>query len=387
MSKVSTDTLLTRGVKNTIPDKDGLRKLIESGRKLNVYLGIDATSTRIHIGHAVPLRKLKAFASLGHNVTFLIGDFTTLIGDTSDKKSERPILSKKEIEKNFKTYKKQASKILDFSKVNVKYNSEWLKNLNFEDIVKLTRHFSVGDFVNRKLIRERLSSNKRVRLDEVLYPVMQGYDSYHLDTDIQIGAADQTFNMQAGRTLNKNLREKESFILVVDYLMGVDGRKMSKSWGNAIWIEDSPNQMYGKVMSLDDKLIPQYLDLATSLEKGEVKKLVEKSKDDPMGVKKSLARQIVKEFHSANLSDSAQKHFEETFQEDMPKYDRKWKLKRDSTLLDLVAEFVTSKSEAKRLIKQKGVDIDSSAADDFNQKLKGGEKVKIGKKIFVEVVK
>ena len=199
------ETTLTRGVTNIIPEEKGLAKLLSSDKKLNVYLGIDPTATKIHIGHAVALRKLQEFVELGHNVTFLIGDFTALIGDTSDKNSERPILTSKEIEENFKSYKKQAKKILDFSKVTLRHNSEWLKKLTFTNIVELAQNFSVGDFVGRELIRKRLDEGTRVRLDEMLYPVMQGYDSYLLDTDIQIGGADQTFNMQAGRTQQKNL--------------------------------------------------------------------------------------------------------------------------------------------------------------------------------------
>src|SRR3990170_5559714 len=182
-------------------------------------MGIDPTATRIHLGHAVPLRKLQTLSELGHNVTFLIGDLTALIGDASDKDSERPILTGEEIRRNFKTYQKQAEKVLDFSKVSVRYNSSWLKKIRFEEILKLAQHFSVGDFVGRKLIRERLTSGKRVRLDETLYPVMQGYDSFFMDTDLQIGGADQTFNMQAGRTIQKNLRGKNSFIIVTGYIM------------------------------------------------------------------------------------------------------------------------------------------------------------------------
>lgn len=207
------EELLERGVANIIPGREALEKALRSEKKLNVYLGIDPTATRIHLGHAVPLRQLQAFAELGHNVTFLIGDFTALIGDTSDKDSERPVLTAEQIEENFQTYKSQAEKILDFSKVHVRHNSEWLKKLNFEEIVKLCQQFSVGDFISRELIRKRLDSGKRVALHEVLYPVMQGYDSYFMDTDIQLGGTDQTFNMQAGRTLQKNLREKESFVM------------------------------------------------------------------------------------------------------------------------------------------------------------------------------
>src|SRR3989338_8819835 len=259
----SIDELLSRGVENIIPNKEKLRALLASGKKLNIYLGIDPTATQIHIGHAVPLRKLNAFAKLGHNVTFLIGDFTALIGDTSDKDTERPVLTIEQIEANFQTYKKQAEKILDFSNVTVRFNSEWLKDLKFAEIVKLCQHFSAGDFLGRELIKKRLSEGKKVGLHELLYPVMQGYDSYFMDTDIQLGGTDQTFNMQAGRTLQKDLRGKESFILSNEFLTGTDGRKMSKTWGNAIWLDDSPNDMFGKVMSIKDELIIEYFTLGT----------------------------------------------------------------------------------------------------------------------------
>ncbi|MEK7451065.1 MAG: tyrosine--tRNA ligase, partial [Patescibacteria group bacterium] len=227
------DELLTRGVANIIPSKEELRKVLSSNKKLNVYLGIDPTATRIHLGHAVVLRKLEEFAKLGHNVTFLIGDFTALIGDTSDKDTERPVLTSEQIQENFKTYKKQAEKILDFSKVTIRYNSEWLNKLSFPEIIKLAQQFSFGDFGSRELIRKRIDAGKRVGMHEGLYPAMQGYDSYFLNTDIQIGGTDQTFNMQAGRTLQKNWRNKESFIIATEFLMGTDGRKMSKTWGNA----------------------------------------------------------------------------------------------------------------------------------------------------------
>ncbi|KKU91918.1 MAG: tyrosyl-tRNA synthetase, tyrosyl-tRNA synthetase, partial [Candidatus Amesbacteria bacterium GW2011_GWC1_48_10] len=229
---------------------------------------------------------------LGHQVTFLIGDFTALIGDTSDKDTERPVLTYTHIEANFQTYKDQAAKILDFSKVKVVHNSEWLKKLNFEDVVKLTRHFTLNDFISRELIKTRLTEGKSVSLPEVLYPVMQGYDSYFMDTDLQIGGTDQTFNMQAGRTLQKNLRGKESFVMSLAFLTGTDGRKMSKTWGNAIWLDDPPEEMYGKVMSVKDDLIIEYFTLATNVSQniiGEAKTRLG-SRENPMHLKKELAR-------------------------------------------------------------------------------------------------
>ena len=381
------ETTLTRGVTNIIPEEKELAKLLSSDKKLNVYLGIDPTATKIHIGHAVALRKLQEFVELGHNVTFLIGDFTALIGDTSDKKSEKPILTSKEIEENFKSYKKQAKKILDFSKVTLRQNSEWLKKLTFTNIVELAQNFSVGDFVGRELIRKRLDEGTRERLDEMLYPVMQGYDSCHLHTDIQIGGADQTFNMQAGRTLQKNLRNKESFVLVTGYIEGTDGRKMSKSWGNAIWLEDSPNDMFGKVMSIRDELILNYFNLATNIPSKEVAEIEKELKEaeNPIVLKTKLAETLVSELHSKEEAKKAKEHFEKTFQEGEPEF--KKEIENKGNLVSTIAQEAGSNSEAKRLIAHEAVDVDGETITDPTFKLKGGEKVQIGKKIFVKIRK
>ena len=382
------EELLTRGVVNIIPNKDSLKKLLDSGKKLNIYLGIDPTATRIHLGHAVPLRKLQALVKLGHNVKFLIGDFTALVGDSSDKESERPILTAEEIKENFQTYKEQAEKILDFSRVSVVFNGEWLSKLGFADIIKLCQHFSVGDFIGRELIKKRLTEGRQVRLDEMLYPVMQGYDSYHLDTDIQVGSADQTFNMQAGRTLQHDLRDKESFVLVTDYLTGTDGRKMSKSWGNAIWLTDDPKEMYGKVMSLKDDLIIQYFTLATAVPMTEIKEFKEKIEkgENPMNIKKKLAFTIVSELHDAVEAEKAQENFEHTFQHG--EFSRETKtILSQKTLIETIAQIpeVGSKSEAKRLINAGAVDVGGENIIDTGFPVKDGDNIKIGKKIFVKV--
>lgn len=384
------EEILTRGVANIIPNKNILSGKLMSGKKLNIYLGIDPTSTKIHLGHAVVLRKLNQFALLGHNVTFLIGDFTALIGDTSDKTSERPALTTKEIEENFKTYKKQAEKILDFSKITVKYNSQWLKKLTFEDILKITQHFSVGDFVGRELIKKRLGENKRVGLHEFLYPVMQGYDSFFLNTDLQVGGTDQTFNMQAGRTLIKDRKNKESFVLTTTILEGTDGRKMSKSWGNAIWLDDTPNDMYAKIMAINDELIPSYLLLATNLSLEQVKVFEKRlsSNENPRDIKKELAKIIVKEQYDENMAKKAQEEFESTVQnKEIPENMPLISVSKNKTVLDFLieAKFAQSKSEAKRLIEQGGVFINDVKIIDQNLIIKSGI-IKVGKKRFVKIV-
>ena len=389
MDKV--EDLLTRGVANIIPGKQELEKVLRASKKLNIYLGIDPTATRIHLGHAVPLRKLQAFAELGHNVTFLIGDFTALIGDTSDKDSERPILTSEEIQQNFQTYKKQAEKILDFSKVKVKFNSEWLNELTFPKIVKLCQHFSTNDFISRELIRKRLNEGKRVGLHELLYPVMQGYDSFLMDSDIQIGGTDQTFNMQAGRSLQKDLRGKESFVMAMEFLMGTDGRKMSKTWGNTIWLEDEPNDMYVKVMTIRDDLIIQCFTLATNVSLLEIEEMKKELKSNPMEVKKKLAHEIVTELYGKEAADMAAGHFKKTVQqkelpEEIPTISLPQSFISGATISSVLTKtgLAESKSEAKRLIEQGGVSVDNKIVTDPNSIFRG-KLIKVGKRKFTKI--
>lgn len=380
------DEILTRGVENIIPGKEALEKVLRSGKKLNVYFGIDPTATHIHVGNAVPLRKMQMFVSLGHNVTFLIGDFTALIGDTSDKDTERPVLTSEQIQENFKDYKKQAEKLVDFSKVTLKHNSEWLSKLNFEEIVKLCQHYSAGDFTSRELIRKRLDEGKKVGLHELLYPVMQGYDSYHLDTDIQIGGTDQTFNMQAGRVLQKDLRNKQSFIISNPFLEGTDGRKMSKSWGNAIWLDDEPKEMFGKVMSVKDDLIVQYFTLATSLpldEIEEIKKELESGKN-PMLAKKTLAHQIVKELSSEETAELAENAWDDTFSKKIFPTESAV-LVSGTTISEVIQNSGETSSEVKRHISGGAVDLNGQKVIDRNQLVASGDEIRFGDKKFIKV--
>ncbi|MCL6096454.1 MAG: tyrosine--tRNA ligase [Patescibacteria group bacterium] len=384
------EELLTRGVANIIPGKAELEKLLRSGKKLNVYLGIDPTATKIHLGHTVGLRKLQAFASLGHNVTFLIGDFTALIGDTSDKDAERPSLTSKEIGENFQTYKKQAEKVLDFSKVKIRYNSEWLKKLSYEEILKLNQHFSANDFLSRELIKKRISEGKRVGLHEFSYPVMQGYDSYFLDTDIQIGGTDQIFNMQAGRTLQKDLRHKESFVLTTPILEGPDGRKMSKSYGNAIWLDDTPNDMYAKAMAINDDLITQYFTLATNLPLDKISDYEKKLKsENPINIKKELAYLIVSELYDKKSADEAQEIFEKTVQrKELPTNLPFFTPASGASIAGTVSAWGNiSASEVKRITHQHGLEVNGKTIDSnqINQKAEEGMIIKVGKKIPFKV--
>lgn len=384
------DKVLTRGVANIIPGKEELEKLLDSGKKLNVYLGIDPTAPRIHLGHAVPLIKLQKFAEMGHNVTLVIGDFTALIGDTSDKDTERPVLTSEQIEENFKTYKVQAEKILDFSKIKVRHNSEWLDKLSPRDFVRLTQKFSLGDFISRELIKKRLAGDARIGLHEVLYPVMQGYDSYFMDTDVQIGGADQTFNMQSGRTLQRLLRNKESYVLATEFLMGTDGRKMSKSWGNAIWLDDSPTEMYRKIMSINDDLIITYFTLATRTPNEEIEEVKKLAEISPMEAKKKLANTIVSYLHSEQDAKNANEEFEKTVQkkeapEEIEEYITEAGKNIESMLLE--SHLIGSKSELKRLIEQNGIEVNGEKLELINleREPKNGMVVKVGKHKFLKI--
>ena len=393
--------LFTRGVVNIIPNLESLQKRLESG-PMKIYFGIDPTATRIHIGHAVGLRKLQAFLEAGHEVTFLIGDFTSLIGDTSDKDSERPVLTSEQINQNFAIYEQQASKILDFSRVIVRHNSEWLSNLNFTDIVKLCQHFSAGDFYSRELIRKRLDEGKRVGLHEVLYAVMQGYDFYHLDADLQIGGTDQTFNMQAGRTLQKDLRNKDAFVMSLGYLTGTDGRKMSKSWSNAIWIEDEPKEMYGKLMSIHDELIIEYFTLATKVELEKIEEIKHglENGNNPMEFKKLLAHQIVSDLYSKTEAEEAADHFRLTVQEGgLPDEIKEVRISSQNSdgstsyinmqPIQIVTQSAgISNSEARRLIEQGAVTLNEiKITDPFTPiEIPNSSILKVGKRNYFKLV-
>lgn len=377
------EDILDRSVANIIPGKSELIKTLKSEKKLNIYLGIDPTSTQIHLGHAVSLRLLQKFAELGHNVTFLIGDFTALIGDSSDKQTERPKLSKKEIEENFKTYKEQASKLLDFSKVQVKYNSEWNNQIKFEDLLNISSVFSLNDFISRELIKKRLNEGKRVGLSETFYPLIQAYDAYTLKTDIQIGGTDQTFNMQAGRNLIKQKENRDSFVITTNFLMGTDGRKMSKSWGNAIWLNDQPFEMYRKILAINDDLIKDYYLLATGISLDKIPN-DEQIKNNPVEQKKNLAREIVGQLHGEEEAKHAEEKFENEVQgdkipDDIPQIDV-----NEGDIID--ADFLVnnslanSKSDAKRLFEQNGVSI-------YDEKIKSGYQIKKSELIILRIGK
>lgn len=383
--------IITRGVENIIPSKEALVKKLSGDDKLNVYFGIDPTAPKIHIGHAFNLRKLQKLVELGHNVKFLVGDFTALVGDTSDKNDERPQLTEEEINTNVEGYKRQAQKFLDFDSIGEVRNSSWLKKLTFNDIMKLMRHFSINDFTSRELIRGRLDEGKRVGLVETIYPLMQGYDSYFMDTDLQLGATDQTFNMQSGRKLQKALRDKESFVLSSGYLPGTDGRKMSKSWGNAIWVDDAPEDVFGKVMSISDDVVNDYFIFATNLSVDEIEKHMAIFSSEPMETKRALARHITSEIHGIEVVEVAERHFQSTVvdkvaDDDAPEINFSKGTSEELGLVLVLAGLVESNSQVRRLLEQGAIRVNGEkiqAGDKLD--LKSADEVRVGKRRFARI--
>lgn len=304
------ETLLSRSVSEVIPSPDSLRKLLTSGKRLRIKLGIDPTSPHLHIGRAVTLLKLRDFQDLGHTIVFIIGDATGVVGDTSDKNSERPMLSRSAIEKNLTAYVAQVEKILDRRQMEVRHNSEWLLKLNYAEIGEQANAFSVADFIARDNIKRRLDEGKRVSLREVLYPLMQGYDSVAVEADVELGGTDQRFNLLAGRVLQEKAGQAPQHIVMTEIIPGTDGRKMSSSWGNTINLSDEPNDMFGKVMGIPDTLVETYLVHATRLVGARIRDICALH---PRDAKMALAHEIVRMYYSVSVAQKAQEHFVRTF--------------------------------------------------------------------------
>ena len=348
------EELLTRGVTEVI-DKDRLKARLLSGEKLRVKLGIDPTSPDIHIGRAIPLLKLRDFQKQGHKVVFIIGDFTSVIGDTSDKESERPMLTKEEVERNQKTYFEQAGKLIDLEQTELRRNSEWLEPLTFREIGEQANLFSVADFIARENIAKRLSQGKRVSLREVLYPLMQGYDSVAVKADIELGGTDQRFNLLAGRTMQIKYGQRPQDIILNPLIPGLDGRKMSSSWDNTISLTSAPNDMYGKVMSMADENVKEYFEFCTRVPMEEIEKI---TKEHPKEAKMKLAWEIVALYHSKDAAEKAQKNFVETFsKKGIPTDTEIIKASVGTNLADLLIEsgLIDSKTEWRRLVEDGAV--------------------------------
>lgn len=382
--KISTDEakideLLSRSVVEVIPSRDALKKVLTSGKRLRIKLGIDPTSPNIHIGRSVALLKLKDFQELGHQLVSIVGDFTGVIGDTSDKDAERPMLTSDVIESNKAKYFEQAGKVINAKAAELRYNSEWLSKLGYKEIGEQADQFSVSDFTARELIKKRLDEGKRVSLRETLYPLMQGYDSVAIKSDVEIGGTDQRFNMLAGRTLQKYYGQPEQFVLILGPLLpGTDGRKMSSSWGNTINLEEEPSEMFGKLMSIPDNLTREYLVHTTRLPLETVDTI---AAGHPKNAKLALATELVRMYHGEAKARQAKENFEKTFSKgEVPTDIPTIELKGRSLVDALVgAQIVSSKSDYRRLEEQKAVTVLSED--------ESGTTYRIGKHRFVKVKK
>jgi len=375
--------LLTRGVEEIIDEESLVKKLKK--KKLRIKFGTDPTSPNLHIGRSVSLLKLRDFQQLGHKIIFIIGDFTGVIGDTSDKDSERPMLTEKQVKNNMKTYIKQVGKILDIKKCEIYYNSKWLKKLNYKEITKQTNVFSLNEFISRENIKRRLEKGKRVSLRETLYPLMQGYDSVAIKADVEVGGTDQRFNLLAGRVLQKYYNQEPQDIITNPLIKGLDGRKMSSSWKNTVNLLDPPDEMYGKIMSLKDELITEYFYLCTRVD---LKKIKEYEKLPPRDYKAKLAFELVRFYHSEKKAQKAEEYFIKTFsKKETPDKIKEFKPK-EYNIISILTEsnLASSNTEARRLIKQKGVKRNKKVVSNDKEIIEKGDIIQKGKRFFLKII-
>lgn len=391
VDKEKIEELLSRGVEEVI-EKEKLLLKLKSGKQLRVKLGIDPTSPNIHLGRAIPLLKLRDFQKLGHKVVFIIGDFTAVIGDTSDKESERPMLVEEQVKTNMESYIAQAGKILDLKECEVHYNSKWLGKLSYTEICKQADAFSLSDFISRENIKKRLDAGKRISLRELMYPLMQGFDSVAVKADVELGGTDQRFNLLAGRELQRHYKQEPQDIMTNPLIEGLDGRKMSSSWGNTINLFDSANDMYGKVMSLRDDLIIKYFILTTrvNLEIVEGYKKELESGANPKDIKSKLAYEVVKLYFSDEEAQKAQDSFTKTFSKgEVPEDVMEITAQNGTLLRDLLVQskIVASNSDWKRLVDGNAVSIvgTEEIIKDAFVKVEKDVTLRVGKKRFVKI--
>lgn len=384
------EELLTRGVDKIYPSKGELEKVLRSGKKLKLYQGFDPTGTQLHIGHMIGLRKLAQWQALGHHVIFLIGDGTGQAGDPSGKLTARDrFLTNKELRENAKSYVKQAEKIVKFdgkNPVEILYNGDWLNELKLAEILNIAENFSLQQLEERDLFEQRKKQGQTINFREFMYPLLQGYDSVAMGVDLEIGGSDQTFNMLAGRTLVKAMQNRDKFVMTTPLLTDSQGRKIGKTEGNVIALTDKPNDLYGKIMQLGDDVIEKAFEYLTDVPMEEFNK-----GDDPMNQKKKLAFEIVKQLNSNEDAKSAQEYFEKTVQNqevpaDIPVY--QYTGRRDINIVDLLIEtkLATSKSEARRLIEQGGVEVDGEKIQSEKLKVKNNMIIKVGKRKYLKLV-
>lgn len=373
--------------------KERLIQAEKDKRPLRIYCGYDPTKADLHLGHTVTMRKLRQFQELGHHIIFLIGDFTALIGDPSDKDVTRPILTRQQVEENARTYAEQAFRILDRDKTEIRYNSEWLSKLSFADLIKIASNFTVQQFLSREKFKLRWEKGDPIYVHETFYAFMQGYDAYMLDTDVQVGGTDQFFNiMMAGRKVMSAMGKQPNIAITVEILPGTDGEvKMSKSLGNHIPISTTADDMYGKIMSIPDKAMPHYFRLVTRwtpLEVETLEKQIKEGKVHPRDAKMKLAFEVTDAFYGTEQATQAQNDFVQKFQKkEMPVDMPDFPITNGQSLLDVIVatQIVTSKSQAKRLFEQGGVSLDGETVKDWASVAQPGI-LQVGKRNFLKLV-
>ena len=389
------DLILRRSVE--VHNKETLMEKLNSGKKLIVKFGADPSRPDLHLGHTVPLRALKILQELGHEIVFVIGDFTAMIGDPSGKSKTRPSLSFEETRKNGETYFKQVAKILDPSKIKIAYNSEWLSKMSFEDVINLTGKYTVARILERDDFANRFKNNIPIGIHEFLYPLMQGYDSVALHADIEIGGTDQTFNLLVGRELQRDYGQEPQDVMCFPLLVGLDGKeKMSKSLGNYIGVDESPEIMYEKAMRIPDDVLMDYFKLTTDINLEEANKITEK---DVVEAHRVYAREIIKMYHGEQFIKQAEERYKTVAKGGIP--DNIEEIKIESSIIDngislpdllLLSKIVPSKSEGRRLIEQNGISLNGTKVNDVNtvitfKKFVNNELViQKGKKKFVKIV-
>ena len=389
--------LIERGTVDSI-GRERIPELLQNGRKLNVKFGIDPTSPNIHLGHTVPLQKLRQFQLLGHTIHLIIGDYTAMIGDPSGRSETRPILTREQIASNVETYTTQVFKIVDPQHTEVLFNSQWLERISGTDLIQLASKYTVQQLLQRRDFNNRLEENKPLSVSELLYPLLVGYDSVHLKTDIEIGGTDQLFNFLASRTLQNAYGQPPEVVLTLPILEGTDGvRKMSKSFGNTIGVTDEPSDMYGKIMSLSDTLMIQYFELLSDISFEELEKIKNSMREgtmNPMLFKQQLAREIVQKYHGLESAIDTESQFN--------KVHRRKELPIDAKLLEVSCAFDTtvniiqllraserasSNSEARRLLQQGGIKINGDTIKDvcYSVRPEDGTILQVGKCYFRKV--
>ncbi|MFA6306433.1 MAG: tyrosine--tRNA ligase [Patescibacteria group bacterium] len=404
MTKIITDKnkideVLRRGVENIYPNREALEKVLMSGKRIRLYCGFDPSAPVLHIGNAIALMKLAQFQELGHEIIFLIGDFTGMIGDPTDKTAARKKLTRQEVLANAKNYKKQASAYIKFSGANpakIMYNSKWSDKLSFKDLIEITSNFTAQQMFARDMFQERIKQERPIYLHEFLYPVAQAYDSVAMDVDLEIGGNDQTFNMLCGRDLMKAMKNKEKFVLTMKLLVDSGGKKMGKTEGNIVNLDETPENMYGQVMSWPDGVIEVGLELCTNLPLAEVKDMAGQIKQgkNPRDIKMRLAYEITKINHGEKKAEAAEDFFVKTVQ--------KKELPNDVqvvpspalsvSIIDylVIAGLAASKSDARRKIEQGGVNVEGKRVESINlilnSELDDGKIITVGKRHHKKIV-